>query len=524
MLRLALAPIFALAMVGCGGAATEPRHVAASLPTVPTGAAAPAAQQIHFANSHSPEPMEWTPPPPEPVEIVAPRAITWTRVSGGELQTFVDAATFHDNLAPAQNPVLARSVYGRTFSALVSGDVMKLMIVRAPDAAITMVALPGHVLHRGDLAAIAMTDRVAHVAMCSAEGGLTTVTVDLITARLIHRATLALEPDGCPSSRVVRARDRWVFASQRRGGPTARPDAFVVRTLRDGEAHLTQVIALDRAPGGDVDDFLRGAATPDGALVVVAQSGVAAVLRSGTWSTVALPAMAPRASEWPAPIAAGDQWLLSCLGCVDAPHMYTSMGARRPGDGLSEIDGTWAGPGCRGSQSFTIGAMVYMLCREALARDARSAPLANDGPRRLDGAIYDLSRGTVRPFSPPPLDELSVPGWEPNVAITIGDRLCLLGGAVSSAAQKPGGELHAAACLVPATLTWQWYASQTELGLRAAYTNGDGTFVGTRCEMVGPVDRSTTAVWCAQRKHGHDGKRLVVGPYEWTLWLAHVDD
>jgi hypothetical protein len=60
--------------------------------------------------------MEWTPPPPEPVEIVAPRAITWTRVTGGELWTFVDSATFHDDLAPAQNPVLARAVCDPHFS------------------------------------------------------------------------------------------------------------------------------------------------------------------------------------------------------------------------------------------------------------------------------------------------------------------------------------------------------------------------------------------------------------------------
>jgi hypothetical protein len=524
MHQLALA--VALGVVACRGSASPP-PVVAGRPAPAPAHRDPAQPQPQEVEAVPPVvQLDGVPPPWPPLEVALPHAITWSRVAGGELWTYVGPSN-RDTLTAARVPILAHAVHGQMLAAITKGETMQLLIVRAvPDAQVTTVPLPLPIVDWREHAAMAMTDRVAHVAIAAPDGSLFTATVDLATAKLTRSATLVLGFRRVPLSPLLRARDRWVFAAPRGDAPGGPPDELVAWTLRDGDARAVAGVGLGAKLGSLVD----GAAASDGSLVVLTRvggrdpassepdGGTAAVMRRGAWTRVALPA-----TVYVRPVATDEHWLVPCLHCSDAPHVYTSAGVGT-GNGIGELDATWAGVGRQGSQALVADRSIYVFGGSLMPRSAQgqSAGYPED---RLDGAIYDPSRRTVRTFPAPVLDQLPDLGWRPNVAVPIGDRLCLLGGSASAASPARSGKLHAAACLDPATLTWQWYASQVDLGLPPQYTNGAGTLIGTRCETVGPVDRSTTAVWCAERTHAHAGDgRTSVGPYRWGLWLAHLDD
>jgi len=451
----------------------------ASPPAPPPATPQPAAPRALAADLVELGPL---PPPPEPAPLVisAPRAVRWTHLAEAWFSTSHGG---HSTFEAFRNPILAQSVRGDRYAAVVFTDHVMVATARLPGTGtLTEVPLP---IQEGRAAAIVLDDQTARMAVLR-EADVVVATVSLDSASVLAAHTLEGDATASEMHHVFRVGGGWLVIGIRDGD-------LVSRTVADGAKRLParSVIAAHGADPPFV--AVRGAVANDGSVLVsttrtddgAAERWVARYHR-GRWQTIA--------ARWTDPqlIIAADRasrWLLACAwGCEVAP---TARVLPNAGDLRAVISAPADAPPRSATRAYTAGDGVYLLSEYRT------------------GVRYDLAHQTRTLFAPPASD--AARGWLPREALVLRDQLCLLGGqALGPAPDTVVREMHGAACLDPAG-NWTWLASDpTPVPERRA--------VGSGCEPIGEAGGETLAACWTRHKVPRGHYDVGWGAFAWTLW------
>jgi len=474
-------------IIGCARPAPPPPMVTARpRPTVP--------DPVDLdSNRYDREPPP-APPPRSPVVVEASRTLTWTKV----LETSFSTRDGRSASELFRYPILAQAIRGDRYAVLAFGEHVSLEWGRlAADAPIAHVDVP--LIGSASAAAIALDDHTAKVIALGAPGHAVVATVDLEAAKVTSATELVIGPEPPTLEKVFRVAGAWLIVGFSSGD-------LMSWTLVDGAARLAAPVMIAARKAGPGFDQPRADMARDGSVVVkvdrlgdgAAPDGlVVARYWRGRWTTLRAPSPTPYGVVAATHTA---RWLFACLWSCEVRRAVYELGPSDPRRArpLTAFDESWRASRTQ-MRAIAGGRYVYLFGGQA----------SRPQEELIDGAIVDVTSGVARRLEMPSLDDIPDGAWLPGAAVTLGDRLCLLGGKTARA-WKP---VHGAACVDPVTLAWQWYAS-------GEVPSTDPHAIANGCEMIGQLDAATTVVTCANRRRSPDGW----GGYGWSVWLVRLPE